>query len=101
VSGEATPRFWLDGGYDRDQVEACEYHPDHRWEVIDVKREGLPDTILVVCKGCFVPRCGDASYIDRDGARQYEDDPCMLPRHHEEPHVAASGASWPIGGSRA
>ena len=27
----ATKPFWLDGGYDRESVEACPYHPAHRW----------------------------------------------------------------------
>ena len=27
----ASAKFWLDGGYDRDLVEACRLHPNHGW----------------------------------------------------------------------
>jgi len=74
-------RFWLDGGYDRDQVEDCEYHPDHRWTVIRVgdahPGHRNPDEKMVICKGCFVPRCGHSD----------EPNPCLLPRHHEGDHA--------------
>jgi hypothetical protein len=83
--------IWIDGGYDRELVEACEHHPDHRWEVVRVgdavAHPHNPDGVMVFCRGCFVPRCGHTT----------EDDPCMLPRHHREDHVTASGRSWPVG----
>jgi hypothetical protein len=78
-------RFWLDGSYDRDQVEDCEYHPHHRWHVarvIDMKPEHEdPDELMAICMGCFVPRCGYTT----------ETNPCMLPRHHECLHLFADG----------
>lgn len=79
--------FWLDGGYDRESVEACEYHPAHRWWVFrlgDVLVEHAcsdPDEMMVICRGCYVPRCGYTT----------EADPCILPRHHPELHLMASG----------
>jgi hypothetical protein len=99
-------RLWLDGGYDRELVEECEYHPDHRWEVVKVAAvaaEGLaseptyPDDVMVICRGCFVPRCGEATYRDRDGNLHYEQNPCLLPRHHREPHEFADGRSREVG----
>jgi hypothetical protein len=88
-------RLWLDGGYDRAEVEACRYHPAHRWIVIrvgDVKGEDChdPGGRMVICRGCFVPRCGHTT----------ETNPCMLPRHHRELHLFADGSteddtSWP------
>lgn len=75
--------FWLDGGYDRDAVEACPYHPDHRWWVFQLKdvlepgRTHRPDEWMVVCRGCYVPRCGHV---------EHDPNPCMLPRHHPGPH---------------
>lgn len=88
------PHFWLDGGYDRYKVEDCEYHPAHQFvviRVIDAKPEHHnPDERIAICKGCFVPRCGYTT----------ETDPCVLPRHHPELHITASGqvedaTSWP------
>jgi hypothetical protein len=80
--------FWLDGGYDRESVEACPYHPVHRWwvfrigDVLDCERSGRdPEERMVICRGCFVPRCGYTT----------ETDPCVLPRHHPELHLMASG----------
>lgn len=68
--------FWLDGGYDRDSVEACQYHPFHRWIVLrpgDVLANTRdPDERMVICKGCYVPRCGHSD----------DPNPCLLPRHH-------------------
>ncbi len=85
-------RLWLDGGYDRNEVEACHYHPAHRWIVLRVgdvhPQPHAPDELMVICQGCFVPRCGHTT----------DPDPCMLPRHHEEPHELASGVTEPIGG---
>lgn len=92
----ATRPFWLDGGYDRDAVEACHYHPEHRWwvfrlgDVIGPDRLRDPDERMVICRGCFVPRCGHTT----------EADPCILPRHHPERHLYESGAvetvaEWP------
>lgn len=80
--------FWLDGGYDRDLVEACRYHPVHRWIVLrlgDVLAPAAfrdPDELMVICQGCYVPRCGHTN----------DPDPCILPRHHRELHLASSGA---------
>jgi hypothetical protein len=85
------PRFWLDGGYDRDLVEGCRAHPDHEWVTLDLGEldpEDHEDEHFTVCHVCGVPRCGES---DVDG--------CDLPRHHEEAHRTKSGASWPIGGN--
>jgi hypothetical protein len=92
----ATRTFWLDGGYDRDAVEACPYHPFHNWwefrlgDVVESHRLRDPDERMVICRGCYVPRCGHTT----------ETDPCVLPRHHPELHLMASGAvedatTWP------
>lgn len=84
-------RLFLDGGYDRDQVEACVYHPDHRWITLrmgDVHPHPRdPDELHVVCQNCLVPRCGHTN----------DPDPCMLPRHHMTAHVLASGVEEPCG----
>lgn len=85
--------FWLDGGYDRESVEACKYHPNHKWIVLrlsDVLENPIdPEAHMVICQNCYVPRCG---YSD-------DQDPCMLPRHHNlENHRYASGRIEPIGG---
>ncbi|MCA1571220.1 MAG: hypothetical protein LC798_13055 [Chloroflexi bacterium] len=91
--GELT---FLDGSYDRDEVEACRYHPNHRWTVIrmgDVREFAWdPDELHVICQGCFVPRCGHATYLDREGNVQWEENPCLLPRHHRELHLYADGS---------
>lgn len=92
----ATRTFWLDGGYDREAVEACPYHPFHHWwefrlgDVIESYRLRDPDERMVICRGCYVPRCGHTT----------EADPCILPRHHPELHLMVSGAiedatTWP------
>jgi hypothetical protein len=86
--------FWLDGGYDREAVEACPYHPEHHWwefrlgDVLAPEACRDPDERMVICRGCFVPRCGWAD----------ERDPCLLPRHHRTEHVTASGQHEPVGG---
>jgi hypothetical protein len=78
--------FWLDGGYDRDIVEACPHHPFHHWvtlrlgDVLQHPRD--PDERMVICSGCYVPRCGHST----------ESNPCLLPRHHEEDHWTAEWA---------
>lgn len=84
--------FWLDGSYDRELVEACKYHPDHRWwtfrmgDVLDCEWSGRnPDELMVICQGCYVPRCGHST----------EPDPCMLPRHHKELHLYSNGEVEP------
>lgn len=86
----ATRPFWLDGGYDRDSVEACPYHPQHHWWTFrlgDVlERPSDPEELMVICRGCYVPRCGHA---ERDA------NPCMLPRHHPEPHLPRSLSAQP------
>lgn len=80
--------FWLDGGYDRELVEACRYHPVHRWwtfrlgDVIEDRGGRDMDELMVICQGCYVPRCGHTN----------DPDPCILPRHHHELHLMASGA---------
>jgi hypothetical protein len=96
-SGSLADRpFWLDGGYDRDSVEACRYHPKHEWWIFRlgdvIKTENLrdPDEMMVICRACYVPRCGYTT----------EPDPCILPRHHPELHLTASGVvenprEWP------
>lgn len=92
----ASHPFWLDGGYDRASVEACPHHPHHDWwefrlgDVLQPAHGRDPDERMVICRSCYVPRCGYT--IDPD--------PCMLPRHHPERHLYASGAvestaSWP------
>lgn len=94
MSEKTKKRLWLDGGYDRDEVEACRYHPWHRWTILrvgDVHEHAYdPDERMVICQGCFVPRCGHST----------EDNPCMLPRHHPELHRLADGeleddSVWP------
>jgi hypothetical protein len=94
MATKARHPFWLDGGYDRELVEACDYHPAHRWTLLrlgDVlEHPHDPDERHVICAGCYVPRCG--SSIDPD--------PCVLPRHHECLHLYADGSlegreSWP------
>lgn len=84
-----TAHFWLDGGYDRDQVEACRLHPNHGWITVPITAYGGKDEQMTVCRVCAVPRCGES-----------ELDGCDLPRHHPEPHRAPSGQTWPIGGTR-
>lgn len=81
--------FWLDGGYDEASVQACPKHPLHDWwvfrlgDVLDCERTGRnPDERMVICRSCYVPRCGHTT----------EPDPCILPRHHRCLHLTASGA---------
>lgn len=94
MSTKAAHPFWLDGSYDRESVEACHYHPAHNWitlrlgDVLENPRD--PDERMVICSGCFAPRCGYST----------EADPCILPRHHRELHLSASGeledaTTWP------
>lgn len=89
---KARQGFWLDGGYDREAVEGCRYHPFHTWipirvgDVLEYAHD--PDEILTICKGCYVPRCGTTADPDR----------CLLPRHHDEPHAYASGRTEAVGG---
>lgn len=88
----APDSFWLDGSYDRDLVEACRHHPDHRWIVLRLGDviEGYrwPDELMVICQACYVPRCGHTN----------DPDPCLSPRHHREPHWFASGREESVGG---
>lgn len=78
--------FWLDGGYDREAVEACPFHPFHHWWIFRlgdvIIEQGVrdPDEMMVICAGCYVPRCGHTT----------EENPCLLPRHHEEDHWTAA-----------
>jgi len=80
--GLATKPFWLDGGYDVESVEACPYHPDHKWwefrlgDVIYAQHLRDPNERMVICKACYVPRCGHVT----------EPNPCVRPRHHIGPH---------------
>jgi hypothetical protein len=89
---KAKNSFWLDGGYDRDAVEACPYHPRHKWwefRMGDVVQYcGDPDERMVICRGCYVPRCSSTQ----------DPDPCILPRHHTEPHLTESRKMEPVGG---
>jgi hypothetical protein len=84
--------FWLDGGYDVDSVAACPYAPEHRWwefRLGDVVKYCYdPDERMVICKGCYVPRCGATEVAD----------PCLLPRHHTTSHVYRSGRREQVGG---
>jgi hypothetical protein len=88
----AKTSFWLDGGYDFENVMACPYHPEHRWwtfRVGDVvKNCGDPDERMTICRACYVPRCGSTGDVDR----------CKLWRHHETEHVYESGAKEAVGG---
>lgn len=90
----APHRFWLDGGYDRDSVYACPYHPQHEWwtfrlgDVLMPDACHEPDELMTICRACYAPRCGDTSDQDR----------CTLWRHHETEHVYESGAREPVGG---
>lgn len=83
--------FWLDGGYDRDAVEACPYHPFHHWIVLrlgdvlepDACRD--PDERMVICSGCYVPRCGHSDELN----------PCLWPRHHHVDPSLQDGGHYP------
>lgn len=84
--------FWLDGGYDRDCVEACRLHPFHAWVTLrlgDVLRDPRdPDELFTICSICFVPRCG---YVADEQSREGR---CILPRHHQEAeHRCSPGAA--------
>lgn len=89
MPSKAKRKFWLDGGYDRELVEACRYHPNHRWVVLrlgDVlEYTSNPDERMVICQGCYVPRCGHST----------EANPCTLPRHHHKLHRYEDGAVEP------
>lgn len=80
--------FWLDGGYDRDAVVACPHHPYHDWWVFqlgEVLAPGAcrdPEEWMVICRACYVPRCGHTGEIE----------PCLLPRHHRGEHVTRRAA---------
>lgn len=88
---KAERSFWLDGGYDRELVEACRYHPTHDWWIFrmgDVVENCTdPNERMVICRVCYVPRCGHTDDVD----------PCMLPRHHRESHRFKSGKLEPVG----
>lgn len=83
----ATAKFWLDGGYDFELVQACRLHPAHGWITIQVER-GYGGESLTVCRVCGVPRCGTTEDVDR----------CTQWRHHSLSHIYESGAQWPVGG---
>jgi len=87
--------FWLDGGYDFDSVQACRYHPAHKWMTVrlgDVLEEFAhgrnPDERLTICAACYVPRCGSVDTPNR----------CALWRHHRTAHVYEDGTKEPLGG---
>lgn len=87
--------FWLDGGYDFDSVQACRYHPHHRWITVRlgdvIQEEGLhgnEDEMMTFCQACYAPRCGTTVDADR----------CTLWRHHATEHVYESGVHEPVGG---
>jgi len=92
IGKKARSPFWLDGGYDRDSVEACPYHPDHRWwtfrvgDVLENCRN--PDELMTICAACYVPRCG---------ATGDEPDRCTRPRHHADYHRSPVTGSEPVG----
>jgi hypothetical protein len=92
IPRKAKRSFWLDGGYDRNIVEACPHHPRHRWwtfRVGDVVENCYdPDERMTICAACYVPRCGATTQPDR----------CVLPRHHTEPHLTEARVSEPVGG---
>lgn len=89
---KAKTSFWLDGGYDFENVQACPYHPTHKWrrfrvgDLVEHTRD--PDELLTFCVGCYVPRCGSTGDADR----------CTLWRHHSTEHVYESGRREPVGG---
>ena len=92
---KATRPFWLDGGYDFENVQACQYHPDHKWitvrlgDVLEEHAHGRnPDEKMTICAGCYAPRCG---YVD-------DTDRCTLWRHHLTAHVYESGRKEAVGG---
>jgi hypothetical protein len=94
---KAKTRFWLDGGYDREQVEACRLHPEHDWWTFrlgDVLHPDLlhsrseADELMTICRVCYVPRCGSTADSDR----------CLHPRHHKEWHHYRVGVPEPVGG---
>lgn len=80
--------FWLDGGYDEASVEGCPHHPWHDWWIFRIRdviaggEERWGDERMVICRSCYVPRCGYTT----------EPDPCILPRHHRCLHLTASGS---------
>lgn len=93
----ASRAFWLDGGYDRDSVDACPYAPSHKWwefRLADVLEPCLvhdEDELMCICQGCYVPRCGHVQFKGEHGWERTSD-PCVLPRHHEGHHLPASRA---------
>lgn len=91
MSGRAKTSFWLDGGYDFESVQACAHHPAHSWwtfRVGDVVENCYdPDERMTICRGCYVPRCGNTTDTDR----------CTLWRHHSTAHVLESGRREPMG----
>lgn len=84
--------FWLDGGYDFEDVRACPYHPTHKWVTLrlgDVLLDPRdPEERFTICQACYVPRCGYVGDRDR----------CTLWRHHRTEHVSESGVREPVGG---
>lgn len=92
MAARAKNSFWLDGGYDAELVHACEFAPEHRWwefRLGDVIANCYnPDERMVICRGCFVPRCGHTT----------DPNPCLMPRHHITEHRYANGGRRPVGG---
>lgn len=79
--------FWTDGQAD---PSTCTMQP-HKFVEIRMGDALMfprnPDERLVICKRCFVPRCGHTNDVD----------PCTLARHHLTDHVLVSGASYAVG----
>ncbi len=93
VPSRAKQPFWITEATDP-AVKACPYHPEHRWwefRIGDVLEDGYrnPDELMVICRGCYVTRCGHST----------SPDPCMRPRHHREYHALRSGIKYPVGGN--
>ena len=75
-------------------VDAYDYDTwncEHKWVVVrvgDVQAHPYdPDEPMVYCIRCCAPRCG----------LSFDPDPCLLPRHHLQPHEYQSGAWKPVG----
>jgi hypothetical protein len=64
---------------------------EHEWVTVRVgdvqAHPSDPDEPMVYCTCCHAPRCGHSG----------DADPCLLPRHHLQPHEYQSGAWEPVG----
>lgn len=83
MSKLAKHTFWLDGGYDIEAVTACPKHPYHDWwtfrlgDVLEPTAIRNPDEMMVICRHCYVPRCGATD----------DPTPCLKHRHHRGDHA--------------